>query len=341
MSEELANEVEIDLGILSDEDLVEFEAVLVADYEEKRGVQELGVEELSEIKALAETIKAVRAEMDTRVELSETDDSVAQVQGDSFMAKIQARKDAAAKAEADAAAAAEATAAAEAEAAAKAEADAKAAADAADAAKAGDTKIVEPVASGPTIVITPKDIDGDKKAETEPKATGIVAAAGSRKYAPNAELPDFAAVAETFIERRPEVRGTDKHSDGARFLVASVRGSYDDARTLGDDTASNMEKINAVTSPEALVASGGLCAPLTAYYPLTVYGDAHRPVRDSLPVFKADRGGIRFMPAPRITDLVGSVRRTTAAQDAAGYTNQDPAGLLDHHVVPCPSPPVG
>jgi hypothetical protein len=87
-----------------------------------------------------------------------------------------------------------------------------------------------------------------------------------------------------------------------------------------------MEKIDAVASPKALAASGGICAPNTPYYTLTVYGDAHRPVRDSFPVFKADRGGIRFMPAPQITDLAGSVRRTTAAQDAAGYTNQSPAG---------------
>jgi hypothetical protein len=306
MSEELNNEeVEIDLGVLSDEELVEFEAVLVSDYEDKRGAEDFGVEELSEIKSLAETIDAVREEMRVRVELAEADDAVAQVEGDSFLAKIEARK--AAKAAAAAAAAPAPEAEAEVE-----KTDVKAEADV-------DVKAES------KIEINPVGLKGDVKSE-EAKSTGIVAAAGSRKYAPNTELPDFSAVAELFTERRPEVRGTDKGTDGARFLVASVKGQYTEDRILGDDTAKNMAKINAVTSPEAIVASGGLCAPLTAYYPLTVYGDAHRPVRDSLPVFKADRGGIRFMPAPRITDLQGSVRRTTAAQDAAGYTNQTPSG---------------
>jgi len=301
MSEELNNEeVEIDLGVLSDDELVEFEAVLVSDYEDKRGAEEFGVEELSEIKALAETIDAVREEMGVRIELAESDDAVAQVEGDAFLAKIEARK------------AARAAAAAEAEAEDEAEIDVKAEADV-------DVKAES------KIEINPIGIKGDTKSD-EPKSTGIVAAAGSRKYSPNTELPDFAAVAELFTERRPEVRGTDKSTDGARFLVASVKGQYNEDRILGDDTAKNMAKINAVASPEAIVASGGLCAPLSAYYPLTVYGDAHRPVRDSLPVFKADRGGIRFMPAPRITDLQGSVRRTTAAQDAAGYSNQTPSG---------------
>lgn len=302
--QELLEEVEIDLALLSDDELVEFEAALVADYTEKRAIEELGVEDLSELKAISETIDAVRAEMVGRVELAESDDAVSQVQGDAFLAKIAARKAAAAQAAAD-----------EEE---KAEATAEVVAEAPEA-------VAKAEAAAPSIVITPKDIKGDVKNDA-PESTGIVAAAGSRRYAPGTELPNLRAVAELFTERRPEVRGTDKGTDGSRYLVASVTGKYDDERTLGDDAISNMEKIEAITSPAAITASGGLCAPLTPYYTLTVYGDAHRPVRDSLPVFKADRGGIRFMPAPRITDLQGSTRRTTAAQDAAGYTNQTPAG---------------
>lgn len=326
MSEEIVTEeVEIDLGLLSDEELSEFEAVLVADYEETRGKQELGADELDELTAIKDTLVAVRDEMAVRIELSESDDVVAQVQGDSFLAKIEARKAAAAeKAAAEEAAAEEA--AADAKAAADAEAEEEADADA-------EAEVAEPVAKtevadadgSAKIEIKPTDLQGDTKPESK-KGTGIIAAAGSRAVSPGTELADFSEVAELFFERRGEVRGTDKGTDGARYLVASVHGEYDDDRVLGDNSVENMAKINAVASPEAIVASGGLCATLTPYYQLTVYGDAHRPVRDSLPVFKASRGGIRFQPAPHITDLQGSTRRTTAAQDAAGYTTQTPSG---------------
>lgn len=319
MSEEIVNEeVEIDLGLLSDEELSEFEAVLVADYEETRGQEELGADDIDELTAIKDTLSAVRDEMTQRVELAEADDTVAQVQGDAFLAKVQARKAAAAQAEADA----------EAEAAAEAEAEAEAAAEA-----EADADVKEPTAEAPVadaegaakIEIKPTDLKGDSKPESK-KGSGIVAAAGSRSVAAGSDLEDFSAVARLFTERRPEVRGSDKGTDGSRYLVASVMGEYPEDRILGDDTIENMAKINAVTSPEAITASGGLCATLTPYYPLTTYGDAHRPVRDSFPVFKATRGGIRFQPAPHLTDLQGSTRRTTAAQDAAGYTNQDPAG---------------
>lgn len=322
-------EVEIDLSILSDEELAEFEAALVQDYEDKRGVQELGADEVSELENILSTVEAVRGEMEFRLEQSERDAKAAQVQGDSFLAKIKARKEAEAKAEADKAAAA-AKAAADAEAAAKADADAKATSDAEAAAKAAAAveakapEAAETAKADAKIEITPTGLKSDTKSEEAPKSS-IVAAAGSRSVPAHAELPDFSAVANLFAERRPTL-GSTRDTDGSRVLIASVLGNYDENRKLGDDVAENMEKINAVASPEAITASGGLCAPLTPYYQLTVYGDAHRPVRDSLPVFQATRGGIRFMPAPRITDLQGSVRRTTAAQDAAGYTNQTPPG---------------
>lgn len=316
MSADNANEeVEIDLGTFSNEELAEFEAVLVADYEEKRGVEELGVEELSELEALKAALIDVRAEMTGRVELAESDDVVAQVAGDAFLAKIAARKTAAAaKADADA----------------KAEADAEAAA-AKAAAPVAEVKEDAPEAAvvaekvEAKIEINPIGLKGDTKTSEAP-VSPIVAAAGSAIYAPGARVPDFSTVARLFAERRPTLGASGRDTDGSRALVASIKGEYDEDRILGDNATQNMEKIQAVAGPQAITASGGICAPYPARYDLTIYGDAHRPVRDSLPVFQATRGGIRFMPAPQITDLAGSVRRTTVAQDAAGYTNQTPAG---------------
>lgn len=59
----------------------------------------------------------------------------------------------------------------------------------------------------------------------------------------------------------------------------------------------------------ALVASGGLCAPVTPYYqvvavePWTELWKCN-PVRGSLPAFRADRGGIRFSHPAEPTPLM-------------------------------------
>lgn len=230
--QETTEEVEIDLALLSEDELAEFEAALVADFEEMRGTESLGVEDVSELKAIKETIEAVRAEMDTRVELSEADDVVSQVQGDAFLAKVAARKAAAAEKAAAEAAVVEPE---------------KVAAEAVTV-EPEAAAVVKAEASAPSIIITPKDLKGDVKEDTQ-ASTGIIAAAGSRRYAPGTELPNLRAVAELFTERRPEVRGTDKGTDGSRYLVASVAGKYDEARTLGDDAVVNMEKIESITSP--------------------------------------------------------------------------------------------
>lgn len=308
-------EIEIDLAQFSDDELVEFEAALAADYAEKRSAEDFAADDAAELLAISETLVEVRKEMEARVELAAADDVVADVKGADFLAKVQARKAAAAKAEADAA-----------EAAVKAEADAAEAADAAAAEEAAATaakaESAQAKVEAPNVIISPTGLDSDKIAAK----SSIVAAAGSRSVAAGESVQDLKAVADLFVERRPHAVGSDRQSDGGRFLVASVHADFDEAHRLGGDLTSNMEKIEAITSDQALAASGGICAPNTPYYTLTVYGDAHRPVRDSFPVFQADRGGIRFMPAPQITDLSGSVRRTTAAQDAAGYTNQSPAG---------------
>ena len=54
--QETTEEVEIDLALLSEDELAEFEAALVADFEEMRGTESLGVEDVSELKAIKETI---------------------------------------------------------------------------------------------------------------------------------------------------------------------------------------------------------------------------------------------------------------------------------------------
>lgn len=294
-TEETEEEFEIDLGAMEDEELATFEELLIQEYTERRSAESFSSEDRDELASIRSTIQAIRDEAAFRLETAEGDDFVA---ASSKSAELLAAK--AAKAE---------------ELAEEEEVEEKA---------EEEVELAEETKA--EVTITPEGLAGDSPKTEEKKPFNVTASADVRGFKAGQELADWSEVSRAFIAKRPDIRGTDKGADGNRFLVASVNGTFPEARVLGNDLDENMAKIEAVVSDQAITASGGLCAPLTPYYQLQVFGDAHRPVRDVLPVFKAERGGIRFVPAPVITDLATSTRVTTAAEDAAGYTNQDPAG---------------
>lgn len=116
-------------------------------------------------------------------------------------------------------------------------------------------------------------------------------------------------------------------------VVASIRAAYPSERILGDDPKRNWEQVEAVIGEDALVASGGLCAPVTPYYDLDILAQAMRPVRDALPSFNAERGGIRFMTPPKLSAVTTGVGYLTAAQDATGGTT----ATKTCQTIPCPA----
>ena len=71
-------------------------------------------------------------------------------------------------------------------------------------------------------------------------------------------------------------------------------------RLSADDPWLNRQRVDAVCSPEALVASGGIALPVNVAYDVPTWASADRPLRDSLPSFQADRGGLRFVTPPDI-----------------------------------------
>ncbi len=122
-----------------------------------------------------------------------------------------------------------------------------------------------------------------------------------------------------------------KRSDGReeRFQVASLDYSskFPAERILGEDLDSNVTKIAAVGNPylgdpgrEALVASGGLCAPLEPFYSMPQLASSARPVRDALPNFRAQRGGVNVPTPTTISDAAGAITVITAAEDELGGT---------------------
>lgn len=96
---------------------------------------------------------------------------------------------------------------------------------------------------------------------------------------------------------------------------------------MGSGHEENFSVIQAaIDKGKALVASGGNCAPLAPNWDVFNVAEPMSPVENALPSIGAPRGGIRYIQPPLWPEAQAGVRFTTIAQDAAGYTNQNPAG---------------
>lgn len=143
----------------------------------------------------------------------------------------------------------------------------------------------------------------------------ITAGADIPGYSAGSTINDLTEVA-TLMEKRLHSLRRVNGGDGEQHIVASFSTSYAEDRFLGTDAEANTAKINAST---ALVASGGHGAPVETKYDIFGIGSTtNRPVRDALPKFQADRGGIRFVTAPSFASgaYADAVGVWTAAVDA-------------------------
>lgn len=195
------------------------------------------------------------------------------------------------------------------------------------------------------VVPTERPKTGGDEPETETETADVepeaVAASGAKFRAPETHKPvhsarlavtpraasDFGGltagasfsnidqVNQAFIDRIDAMRGTSG-GDGEKRSVVSLTASIDQSRQLSQsDTQANMAKIEAVTNEDALVASGGWCAPLPVNYNILGVGSSVRPVRDSLPTFGATRGGIRYIAPPVLGAYNNAISLWTAAND--------------------------
>lgn len=151
--------------------------------------------------------------------------------------------------------------------------------------------------------------------KSEKAPVTITAGADIPGFAPGTELPNIRAVAQGLIDRKRGM-GRTSGGDGEQHLVASFNTTFPENRTLvSNDFEGNSTKISNVISEPALVAAGGLCAPVEVSYDIFGLGELGRPVRDSLAVFSADRGGIRFVTPPTLSYLDGAVSLWTLQDD--------------------------
>lgn len=131
------------------------------------------------------------------------------------------------------------------------------------------------------------------------------------------ELPNFRAVAQALMDRRKGM-GRTSGGDGEQHTVAVFTTTYPEERILSaSDIEGNREKLDAVIAPESIVAAGGISAPVEVRYELFGLGELDRPVKDSLAVFGADRGGVRYITPPKLTDLTGAVSLWQVSDDIA------------------------
>lgn len=181
--------------------------------------------------------------------------------------------------------------------------------------------------------------DNAPKAEAEAverKTATITAAADIKGYTSGAEMPNFKAVAQAILDRR-KAMGRTSGGDGEQALVATFSHTdfYSKDFTLDSaDTEGNREKIDAVVAAlqgrtddelEAVVAAGGLYGPVETSYDIFEMGETSvRPVKNALPSFNADRGGLRFMTPPVMADLDGAVSVWTLEDDVAAAEDGGP-----------------
>jgi hypothetical protein len=166
------------------------------------------------------------------------------------------------------------------------------------------------------------EVPADRRLISQSSAAPVAITAGADipGYTAGSPMNDMSAVAEAMSKRLHGLRRVNG-GDGEQHIVASVTTSFPESRTLTQDAESNWAKIQAVTGPEALVASGGHAAPYTIKYDIFGLGTTARPVRDSLPTFQADRGGIRFVTPPVLSSYGDAVGIWTNAKDITPGTD--------------------
>lgn len=122
-----------------------------------------------------------------------------------------------------------------------------------------------------------------------------------------------------------------------RFPVAHVAYEYPESRKLTRDAAANYHKMEALTSPQALVAAGGLCSPLTPSYDVEVIGTSSRPIRDQAMVaVQVERGGLSFRPPISAGAAVNGAGAWTLEDDEAASVVNDTGPVKTCYEVDCP-----
>lgn len=164
---------------------------------------------------------------------------------------------------------------------------------------------------------------------------GLTAAANAPGVVAGAPITDYDQLAQVFAQAYRMITGPSAGPRAHVPLVRAGRGplaEYGEPRYLDGHAPSNAAKVRNVTHPQAITASGGMCTPIQVSYDLPVVGSNARPVRDTaLARFGADRGGVRTLVSPVLSDVTGAIGFWTNQNDidAVGGTPTKPCLVVD------------
>lgn len=160
--------------------------------------------------------------------------------------------------------------------------------------------------------------DSGRPRGREPSSSVLLAAGGDLADQPTGARLEPTEFARAWRDGVAQFRRTGRTGS---YRMATARAEYPEELRLGMDADENTRRIRAVTDRlaeqdmDALVAAGGLCAPTAPRYDVFGVGTDRRPIRDGLPRFQADRGGIRFIAPPSLASVNTDTDGTYAAGD--------------------------
>ena len=180
------------------------------------------------------------------------------------------------------------------------------------------------------------EVPADRRPVVNEIPVAITAGADIPGVTAGSNFNTMSDVAEAFSKRLHGLRRVSG-GDGEQHIVASFSTQYPEALQLGTNAEENWAKIQEVASPAAMIASGGYQSPYATRYDVFAVGTNARPVRDALPAFQADRGGIRFIQPPVLSDYGNAVGVWTTALDTAYVTNSYVSSATKSNLVVTPA----
>lgn len=178
-----------------------------------------------------------------------------------------------------------------------------------------------------------RQVDNTPEAAVTAAALPTIVASGSTSVAHAGEtLPNIKALANALTDTRKRVRNTGM-SNGERDYVGSLvlpemEGRHLYTSTLDENSRKISDYVDAKFSHDtSLTAAGGLYGPITDYDDIFEFeANTKRPVKDALPGFRADQGGIRYYSPTVLMDLEGAASIWTIEDDVAAL---DPANNIE------------
>ena len=173
------------------------------------------------------------------------------------------------------------------------------------------------------------EVPADRRPVTQASVAPVAITAGADLPGISAGSPikDKAELAKHMADKLFTLRHATG-GNGEQSSVATFSTEYPEDRFLTQNADENQAKISAgVSEASALVASGGYGTPVETRYDIFGFGTDVRPVKNSLPKYQANRGGIRFVKPPVLSSYANAVGIWTEQNDkdaAAGVGADGP-----------------